>query len=83
LFNEEKVRLFDAEPVEFHCDCSRQRIERTLRTMGREELESILQERGSIEVGCDFCNEQYLFDRVDVETMLLQESVVNQSQTRH
>ena len=83
LFNEEKVRLFDAEPVEFHCACSRQRIERTLRAMGREELEDILQERGSIEVNCEFCNEQYLFDKIDVETLLLQESVVNQSESRH
>ena len=83
LFNEEKVRLFDAEPVEFHCACSRQRIERTLRAIGREELEDILQERGSIEVNCEFCNEQYLFDKIDVETLLLQESVANQSESRH
>lgn len=51
--------------------------------MGKEELESILQERGSIEVGCEFCNEQYLFDRVDVETLLFPESVANQSETQH
>jgi molecular chaperone Hsp33 len=83
LFNEEKVRLFDAEPVEFQCACSRPRIERTLRAMGKEELEDILQEHGTIQVGCEFCSEQYLFDRVDVETLLSQESVANQSETRH
>jgi molecular chaperone Hsp33 len=83
LFNEEQVRLFDAELVEFQCACSRPRIERTLRALGEEELEDILQEQGTIEVGCEFCGEQYLFDRVDVETMLSQESVANQSETRH
>jgi molecular chaperone Hsp33 len=83
LFNEEKVRLFDAEPVEFQCSCSRPKIERTLRAMGREELEDILQEHGAIQVSCEFCSEQYLFDRIDVETLLIQESVANQSKTQH
>jgi molecular chaperone Hsp33 len=83
LFNEEKVRLFDAEPVEFQCSCSRPKIERTLRAMGREELEDILQEHGTIQVGCEFCSEQYLFDRIDVEALLSQESMANQSETRH
>jgi molecular chaperone Hsp33 len=71
LFNEEKVRLFDAEPVEFDCSCSRLKIENALRMMGREGLESVLKERGHIEVNCEFCNKHYLFDRVDVEQLLL------------
>jgi molecular chaperone Hsp33 len=83
LFNEEKVRLFDAEPVEFQCSCSRQKIERALRAIGKEELEDILQERGNIQVGCEFCSEQYFFDRVDVETLLSRERVANQSETWH
>ena len=83
LFNEEKVRLFDAEQVEFQCACSRLKIERVLRAMGREELEDILQEHGTIQVGCEFCSEQYLFDRVDVDALLFQESVIKQSKTQH
>lgn len=83
LFNEEKVRLFDAEPVEFRCVCSRSRIERTLRAIGKEELEDILQKQGIIQVGCEFCSEQYLFDRVDIETLLSQKSVANPSKTQH
>lgn len=70
LFNEEKVRLFDAEPVEFDCSCSRLKIENTLRMLGRQELESVLQERGQIEVNCEFCNKYYRFDRIDVEQLL-------------
>jgi molecular chaperone Hsp33 len=83
LFNEEQVRLFDAEPVEFKCACSRTVIEKTLRALGKEELEDILQKQGAIQVGCEFCGEQYLFDRIDVETMLSHESVGAQSETRH
>ena len=83
LFNEENVRVFDAEPVEFECACSRSRIGRTLRALGKEELEDILQEQGSIQITCEFCGEQYLFDRVDVETLLSQDSVTHPSETLH
>ena len=83
LFNEENLRLFDAEAVEFQCVCSRPRIERTLQAMGREELENILQERGAILVSCEFCGEQFLFDGLDVEALLSRESAAYQSETRH
>ena len=83
LFNEEQVRLFDAEPVAFQCACSRSKIERTLRALGREELEGLLQERGSIEVACEFCGEHTLFDSVDVETLLSEDNVAQPSETKH
>ncbi|MEQ1544295.1 Hsp33 family molecular chaperone HslO [Methyloglobulus sp.] len=71
LFNEEKVRLFDGEAIKFDCSCSRPKIENALRMMGREELESVLHERGHVEVNCEFCNKHYQFDRIDVEQLLL------------
>jgi len=83
LFNQEKVRLFDPEPVEFSCVCSRSNIEKTLFAMGRTDLEEILAERGSIEVTCEFCDRQYHFDKVDVENILSQESTLPESTTKH
>ncbi len=74
LFHEEQVRLFDPEPVSFRCSCSRERIGESLRALGRDELFALLEERGSIEVDCDFCNKHYHFDAVDTEA-LLQDSV--------
>ena len=67
LFNQEKVRLFDAEPVEFQCNCSRDKIEATLKPMGRGELEAILAEQGEIRVDCEFCGRHYRFDQIDLE----------------
>jgi molecular chaperone Hsp33 len=46
-------------------------------------LEDILQEQGSIQITCEFCGKQYLFDRVDVETLLSQDSVTHPSETLH
>lgn len=66
LFNEEKVRLFEPEPVSFRCNCSRERIEGVLLAMGRQEVESVIEERGALEIDCEFCNRHYHFDRVDI-----------------
>ncbi len=83
LFNEEKVRLFEAEQVTFECSCSQKKIEGTLLTLGREELEGILQELSTIDVGCDFCGKKYSFDEVDVKNILYGRPVKKASQRQH
>jgi molecular chaperone Hsp33 len=83
LFHEEKVRLFDAEPVSFSCSCSRQKLERTLLTFGRQELEEIIREQGLIDAGCEFCNERYQFDRIDIEKILSTDIPAYAAPTRH
>lgn len=65
LFWEEQLLRFPAQNARFECTCSRERVAGMLRGLGREEAESILEERGDIEVGCDFCGRQYRFDAVD------------------
>ena len=67
LFNEETVRLFDAEPVAFRCSCSRERTLGALESIGKEECYSILDEQGSIEMDCQFCHQHYRFDRNDID----------------
>lgn len=70
LFWEEKLLRFVPEDGEggphFACTCSRERVGIMLRSLGQEESDSILQEQGLIEVGCEFCGQQYRFDAVDV-----------------
>ncbi|MEP6823715.1 MAG: Hsp33 family molecular chaperone HslO [Ramlibacter sp.] len=65
LFWEEKVLRFEPQTPRFACTCSRERVAGMIRSLGREEAESILAERAEIEVGCDFCGQQYRFDPVD------------------
>ena len=66
LFNEDDVRLFEPAPVYFRCRCSRERVSGMLLGLGEAETRSILDERGEVEVRCDFCNRAYVFDAVDV-----------------
>jgi molecular chaperone Hsp33 len=69
LFWEEKLLRFEPQAgllgPHFACTCGRERVAQMIRGLGVEEAESILAERGDIEVGCDFCGKQYRFDAVD------------------
>jgi len=54
-----------------------------LRMLGREEVDSILAERGDIEVHCEFCNQRYVFDRVDADAAFVDIMAMAVSDTRH
>ena len=77
------MRLFDAQPVVFHCTCSRHSVGRMLKMLGTEEVHAILQEQGVIEVFCEFCNQRYEFDRIDAEAMFVEAIVQPGSDVRH
>ncbi len=68
-YHQEQVRLFESEPVSFRCSCSRERIDGMLQGMGVAEVNDILEEQKQIEVTCEFCNEQFRYDRVDAEAL--------------
>ena len=62
LYAAEDIRVFKARPVDFRCSCSRERVAGMLRMLGRDEVRGILEERGEVEVTCEFCNQRYRFD---------------------
>ena len=66
LFWQETVRRLDVLHPRFACSCSRERVRAMLLGLGREESDSLIAERGEVEVGCDFCGRQYRFDAVDI-----------------
>lgn len=66
LYWEEQLEHFAPLEPRFQCTCSRGRSGRMLLALGREEVDSILAERGDVEITCDFCNARYAFDAVDV-----------------
>ena len=59
LFWEENLRRYDPGVPTFSCSCSRERVGRMLVGLGREEVDSVLAERGEVEIGCQFCGAQY------------------------
>jgi molecular chaperone Hsp33 len=83
LYHEEDIRLFEAQKVIFRCTCSRDNVARMLRMLGQEEVDSIILERGEVEVHCEFCNQRYIFDRVDADAVFADVMAIQANQTLH
>ena len=75
LFWEESISRFEPLVGEtaprFACNCSRERVGRMIVGLGADEAESIIAERGDIEVACEFCSQQYRFDPVDAAQLFI------------
>ena len=65
LFWEEPITRFEPLTPSFACSCSRERVGNMLRSLGADEIESVIAERGEVGVTCEFCGAQYDFDPVD------------------
>lgn len=83
LFHQEDVRLFDARALQFSCSCTRERVARMLQSLGREEAQAALAGNdGKVGVTCEFCNQHYSFDAVDVTALFVSPAVSPSSDTR-
>lgn len=69
LYNQETVKLFDPQEVEFFCGCSRERSGAAILTVAREEINDILATEGSVGLHCDYCGTTYDFDAAQVEEL--------------
>ena len=83
LYHQEDIRLFEERPTAFRCSCTRDRVTAMLRLLGREEVRSILTERDHVEVACEFCGRQYVFDSVDAEQVFASEIQTSAGRTKH
>jgi len=67
MFGVDEVRVFSGHDVKFECRCSRERVANVLRSLGVEEVRSVIEEQGTCTVTCEFCQKPYKFDAIDVE----------------
>lgn len=65
-----QLEELECSPVEYRCDCTRERVSRALIAMGKQELEDLIQEQGQAELTCRFCDAVYHFDRTQLEELL-------------
>ena len=64
------VEILKKSPIEYRCDCSRERMRRALLSLGAEELQTILEDEGRAELSCRFCGSRQLFERRELEELL-------------
>ncbi|MBE5984773.1 molecular chaperone Hsp33 [Lacrimispora xylanisolvens] len=63
------LEIMEQTPVQFTCNCDKQRVEKALISIGRKELEEMIEDGKSIEVNCHFCNKHYEFTVEDLSEL--------------
>ncbi len=69
LLGKDNVQILETMPVSFQCQCSRERIESALISLGSKEIRNIIEEEGKAEANCHFCNEKYQFSKEELEQL--------------
>ncbi len=66
-----QMEVLDKTDLIYQCDCSREKIERVIMSLGREEIQNIIEEDGEAEVVCHFCNSKYKFSKEELLEFLI------------
>ena len=66
----QEPELLERRPVAYKCYCSRERVSRAIISMGKEEMQSLIEEQGGAELTCQFCDKVYRFTKEDLQELL-------------
>lgn len=70
MFKDCSLEILGSAQPEFACDCSRERLEAVLMSLGRDELCDMIEKEGQAELTCRFCNKVYHFSKQELEAIL-------------
>ena len=70
ILGEFGLEILKKMPVQFHCDCERSRVEKAIISIGKKEIQDMIDEGKEIEVNCQFCNKHYKFSVDELGEML-------------
>lgn len=76
LYHQESITVYRPVMLRFRCGCSRQKIESVLIQLDQSEIEQIAEDSGEVSVECEFCNQKYDFDAVDISALFRATNVV-------
>lgn len=66
-FGHFEIKVLDDIYPSYECNCSREKIDRMILTLGRDEASAIVREQGVLQVGCEFCNRKYDYTESDIK----------------
>jgi molecular chaperone Hsp33 len=70
ILGEIEFKVNEEKEIEYKCNCSRERMERALISIGKNELDEMIEDQGNAELVCHFCNSKYNFDRDELVELL-------------
>lgn len=65
-----EMKVLDKIDISYECDCDRDRIQRVLKSLGKEEIKNIIEEDEKAELVCHFCNTKYQFNKEQLQALL-------------
>lgn len=71
ILSEFDVQVLDKMEINYKCDCSRDRIEKVILSIGKQEIQAMIEEDGQAEVVCHFCNTNYQFEKEELENLIV------------
>lgn len=66
-----ELEILDQMPTKFYCNCSKERVEKVLISIGKGELESMIADGQPVELKCHFCNKSYEFSIPELEKIMI------------
>lgn len=70
IFGEKELKISQKTECKFICNCSREKMERNLMSLGAKELKEIIEEQHSAEICCHFCNTKYIFNEEELRSLV-------------
>lgn len=64
------IEFYDPVPTAFVCDCSKERVEKAIISIGKKEIQEMIDDKESIEVNCHFCSKHYKFEVEELKQLL-------------
>lgn len=70
IIKDGSVEILEKIPVQYYCNCSKDRVSRVISSLGRSDLQEMIDEGRPVEVNCHFCNSHYVFDMEDLKKLI-------------
>lgn len=70
LLGDLELQINDTIPAQYLCDCSRERVERAIMSIGKKDIQKMIDEAKPVEVTCQFCDKIYNFEIDDLKEMI-------------
>ena len=66
----EDAQILETRDIQFHCGCDREKTEKVLMTLPKKDIEELMGQDEGINITCNFCNNEYHFDKDDLQKIL-------------
>ncbi len=70
IIKDGSVEILEKTPIQYYCNCSKDRVSRVISSLGRSGLQEMIEEGSPVEVNCHFCNSHYVFDTEDLKKLI-------------